>query len=1282
MMSADFADSVVEVTGHKEIGTGFVLADDLIVTCAHVVGKQDFQATFQFYGRGGEPREATSIPELWSPKGENDIAALRFEGGLPEGVSPLKLGHSDHTDRHHCRALGFPDLKPIKGVRGQGTLAGYVTDGRRRLIQLKSTEITDGFSGAPVLDEVTERVVGMVVWAANKTPDMAFAIPAETLLEQIGARWTSLHLHPDKQLAEYLEAVAASAEYLPFEYGGTHRRQLSQIYVEPQISLVASASGRGRSGDAPEDTSPSTRQTTLGDAVEKHRHVIIEGRPGTGKSLMLSKLALDLANANLRSEITGPIPFRIPAERFAKNIQCSMTELLRAESNRMLGARYLDQELPESLFETLQSKKIKLVVLVDALEEVTLPQDRDAILQTIASRGSGSGFQFVVTSRPLPDMDFTRFAGATHFEVDLFEPYHTERFSHLWFDGSEADPRAFLSKLQKTGLRELSRVPLMLTLAARLFEQRYNSDLPTTRAGLYEAFFRFMLKENPEQEKSADDARSKLAERWNGKFGDAGSNSAIRLFNNKRRLLGDVALSILEGYRGDLVSETQQISRRNGWLSTDISDNERLSRELGRFLRNTGVVAAQGHDHKFIHPTYQEYLAAVSKSSPDHENGDSEDDAEDVYSRWRDVDWREIVLFMLGIRSDRGQDVTNIVRKIRRSPGMGADFMGEALSQGVRVDVQEEAAIVDMLLDHAKSLIRGRPDPFDILGSLMDCSYAKDGLLKLAEDENAPRQARIRAAIELASDEQDDQATVALRSVFGETNGAAIDHVLAATKCRAFGKRDEAKTHLWAVINDGGVNTGIKAEIGRMLADLGEDIDNLVSIFKELQNSTDLSDDSSQPIETVLAELGEMDPIFMVMLQDPSVPIEFKLIAGKQFRIRGKWEAAGLAAISVLNHETATNDEKRRAIRLVADLGDSSLAIDLINDILCYENLSAPLKALAARALADYGDKPGAASALEEVLESATSDEDKIAIAYVIRKIEVFDDEQKKLATDFLDRVSNEGAQSDALRYLAMTSLAATGDSQKHSHVLDILADQETALADRLAIAKTLHAAQFEKDAIAVLEGCLDLADALAIDHKIDVLHLLAELGDAARAAEGLLRIAKDTNVAGFERAKAAFILSKYGRRSESSDCLHGLLSEAALTPNDKYFVAKFLKAIEETRASLEYARRILNSPDADYQGRAWAARILGELGETNEAVANMRGVVDDPANALVAKAWAAWAIGMLGFREEAGQILIRLGEDENATIEERHWAAKGLEELEFFDECESIMRLVDAGSG
>jgi hypothetical protein len=160
-------------------GTGFLVSTDgPIATCAHVVEGMEPHVTFP----GGEP-QAVQVVEIHEA---HDVAFLRLTTPLPAGTVPAEFAPSVRREGEAVRAFGYPELGDIEGLWGVGQLVGRVIQAGRSLLQLSSTQITTGFSGGPVWDAATGRVIGMVVQIAQsdrygKLEDVAFAISAETL---------------------------------------------------------------------------------------------------------------------------------------------------------------------------------------------------------------------------------------------------------------------------------------------------------------------------------------------------------------------------------------------------------------------------------------------------------------------------------------------------------------------------------------------------------------------------------------------------------------------------------------------------------------------------------------------------------------------------------------------------------------------------------------------------------------------------------------------------------------------------------------------------------------------------------------------------------------------------------------------------------------------------------------------------------------------------------------------------------------------------------------------
>jgi hypothetical protein len=202
-------------------GTGFVVTDDgLIATCAHIVeaaGAGPGGTVHVVFYATGEERGARVEPGWWRPADAEDVAILCLEGPLPKGVVPLPLGYSRGTSGHRLKAFGFPNARSQEGMWGYGTIGDLVSEETgQTLLQLTSaTEITAGFSGAPVLDADSSLVVGMVT--AITAPDRyrrltetAFVIPSEVFVAICPDLERALYFPPYIGVSRPPEAIAVT----------------------------------------------------------------------------------------------------------------------------------------------------------------------------------------------------------------------------------------------------------------------------------------------------------------------------------------------------------------------------------------------------------------------------------------------------------------------------------------------------------------------------------------------------------------------------------------------------------------------------------------------------------------------------------------------------------------------------------------------------------------------------------------------------------------------------------------------------------------------------------------------------------------------------------------------------------------------------------------------------------------------------------------------------------------------------------------------------------------
>lgn len=267
-MATELLSSTVCIldTHNRPVGTGFVVSGDgLIVTCAHVFGGEIPKRVPILFQLTHEQRITQVLTEWWRPPEAEDVAILQVEGDLPIGVVPVLLSSASETAGRTFTTFGFPAVGEIEGVLGTGDILGLgaKTQVGQPLLQLRSNEVTQGFSGAPVFDGTTHRVIGMVVLIATpdrsgKMSETAFATPVETLCA-ICPRLQPSAICPYRNLDAFTEADASF-------YFGRQRiveEIVQNLRIERRFLAVFGPSGSGKSSVVQAGLIPRLRQGIL-----------------------------------------------------------------------------------------------------------------------------------------------------------------------------------------------------------------------------------------------------------------------------------------------------------------------------------------------------------------------------------------------------------------------------------------------------------------------------------------------------------------------------------------------------------------------------------------------------------------------------------------------------------------------------------------------------------------------------------------------------------------------------------------------------------------------------------------------------------------------------------------------------------------------------------------------------------------------------------------------------------------------------------------------------------
>lgn len=222
-MTEAFWQARIDLPGTIRRGTGFLVSDRHVVTCAHVVrGHEEAQVTLRD-GTSGKGVVLRRGP-WWTPGAEEaDVAVVELSS--PVGVLPAPLAPYACLEiyaGHPLDIFGFPDQH-----RENGVYTDYAAEPHHFVgadIQLKASDavgvrLQEGFSGAAVVHRASQQVVGMVRKAATGDERIGLMVPVGGLAAHCPALGDHIRLgllDPPayRELRAALESVRFSPERL------------------------------------------------------------------------------------------------------------------------------------------------------------------------------------------------------------------------------------------------------------------------------------------------------------------------------------------------------------------------------------------------------------------------------------------------------------------------------------------------------------------------------------------------------------------------------------------------------------------------------------------------------------------------------------------------------------------------------------------------------------------------------------------------------------------------------------------------------------------------------------------------------------------------------------------------------------------------------------------------------------------------------------------------------------------------------------------------------------
>jgi HEAT repeat protein len=390
----------------------------------------------------------------------------------------------------------------------------------------------------------------------------------------------------------------------------------------------------------------------------EREHLLLAGKPGSGKSTTLRRLCVEMAETALGDNFQ-PIPVFVQLKGDKQIVKLIQAEFRRAK------LRVTDEQIDDLLLED------KLVLLLDGVNEIPseelrreLQNFRDNNLTTptiFTTRdltvGGSLGIDKRLEMRPLTDLQMREF-------VHKYLPEHGDKL---------------LGQLRDR-LREIAETPLLLKMLCEVFEPQ-TGRIPQNKAELFESFDRKYQRHKEGIAISANFRRFQSEILQYLAFimlqGDAEKPTEAWLTLSRSRAEG-----IIEAWLKQR-NETDPASKAKEWLE-DLVEHHLLQ------------VAADPQQVEFHHQLFQEYYAArYLQSMLQDKHPDLVDDDRVKHFYLNYLKWTEPLGLLLGLLDDEAQAL--------RLVGLGLEvdwFLGARLAGDVKEGFQQQTVgLLDRLIE-------------------------------------------------------------------------------------------------------------------------------------------------------------------------------------------------------------------------------------------------------------------------------------------------------------------------------------------------------------------------------------------------------------------------------------------------------------------------------------------------------------------------------------------------------------------------------------------------------
>jgi hypothetical protein len=291
---------------------------------------------------------------------------------------------------------------------------------------------------------------------------------------------------PRPELHRYLRAILRATQEHPygFQSGLSRARMpaLADVYLPQGLADLSPDSGRKPA------SAELMRAPDWARLLDRHRNLLVFGRPGTGKSTLLRHIAATLAHDALAGHPADYLPVLLHARDLATGQP--LADAIHEAATRFLHAALI-RRLPQGIFDAAPLPGVCWLVLVDGLDEIRDHEAREATFRALADGLEEPAWRFVAATRPLPGDDFKELRPSFgECELRPFTSDELRRFAIRWLskqDGhyDEGVATRIQEHIQLIGMDEVTASPLSAAILCTLVTHAPSEPLPSGRTSLY-----------------------------------------------------------------------------------------------------------------------------------------------------------------------------------------------------------------------------------------------------------------------------------------------------------------------------------------------------------------------------------------------------------------------------------------------------------------------------------------------------------------------------------------------------------------------------------------------------------------------------------------------------------------------------------------------------------------------------------------------------------------------------------------------------------------------------